>query len=150
MIRTVASTVGRFLSRVSYLPSYTSFLRRRRSHFEKPIRLSKEILMLCYSYVFSCTTQSNLCFWRSTFRFISPLIVLVSQNSNTSLLTMLRVVATSFTRNATRAGIGAKKDSCFRRLACCICRSIIRLRSLIGLFNSIIKSDKSGRQAKTI
>ena len=47
VIELFARTVGRFLSRVSYLPSYI-FLRRRRSFTSKKlliIRLSREIIV---------------------------------------------------------------------------------------------------------
>ena len=43
------------------------------------IGFSREILM------FLATIRSSLCFWSSMYRFISPLIVLVPQDSNLAL-----------------------------------------------------------------
>ena len=74
-----ASTVGGFLSRVSYLPSYV-FLRRRHGFtLRKLYASSREILM------FLAVIWSSLCSWSSIFRFIPLLIALVPQDSNIAL-----------------------------------------------------------------
>ena len=75
-----ASTVGRFVSQISYLPSYI-FLQRRHTFTctsRKLIHLSREILMYFLQYAclekflcFSCTVWSSLCFWSSTYLMIS-------------------------------------------------------------------------------
>ena len=67
-----ASTVDRFLSRVSYhICPRTLFFGDAQLYFEKAIRFSREILM------FLAAIWSSLCFWSSMYRFIPPLIVLV-------------------------------------------------------------------------
>ena len=80
-----ASTVDKFFSRVSYLPSYVPQL-----YFEKAMRLYRGILM------FLAAIGSSLRFWSSMYKFLSPLIVLAPQDLNislrASLLTVLRVV----------------------------------------------------------
>ena len=75
VIRT-ACTVGRLTSWISYLPSYV--FRGHRS-LENAIRFSREILMFLVAIWWS------LCFWSSMYRFIPPLIVFVSQDSNVAL-----------------------------------------------------------------
>ena len=52
-------------------------------YFEKAIRLSREIFM------FLAAIWSSLCFWRSMYRFIPPLIALVPQDSNVALYTQV-------------------------------------------------------------
>ena len=52
-------------------------------YFEKAIRLSREIFM------FLAAIWSSLCFWRSMYRFIPPLIALVPQDSNIALHTQV-------------------------------------------------------------
>ena len=67
VIRTVpesASTIGRFLSRISHLPTYV-FLRRRRSFTSRKLYACLE-----KSLCLSCTLWSSLCFWSSMYRFI--------------------------------------------------------------------------------
>ena len=49
-------------------------------YFEKALCLSREIFM------FLAAIWSSLCFWRSMYRFIPPLIALVPQDSNVTLL----------------------------------------------------------------
>ena len=70
------STVGRFLSRVSYLPFYV-FLRRRRSTTSRKLHACLEKPLY-----FSCTIWSSLCFWSL---MIPRLIVFVPQDSNVTL-----------------------------------------------------------------
>ena len=80
-----ASTVGRFVSQISYLPSYI-FLQRRHTFTctsRKLIHLSREILMYFLQYAclekflcFSCTVWSSLCFWSSTYQIASHADVL--------------------------------------------------------------------------
>ena len=69
-----------------YLPSCI-FLRRRRCFTSRKLYACLE-KFLC----FSSTIWSSLCFWSSMYRFIPPLIVLVPQDSNVTLLTVLLVV----------------------------------------------------------
>ena len=67
-----ASTVDRFLSRVSYhICPRMLFFGDAQLYFEKAIRFSRQILM------FLVAIWSSLCFWSSIYRFIPPLIVLV-------------------------------------------------------------------------
>ena len=97
-------------------------------YFEKAIRLSREIFM----FLTAIWSSLHVCFWRSMYRFISPLITLVQQDSNVTLLraSLLTVCVLSM--------------PLFVLVSCYI------YRSLIGLFNWFIKSAKSGRQAKII
>ena len=81
VIRTVpefASTIGRFVSRTSHLPTYV-FLRRR------SFTSRKLYACLGKSLCFSCTLWSSLYFWSSMYRFISPLITLIPQDSSVTL-----------------------------------------------------------------
>ena len=65
-----ASTVGRFLSRVSYLPSYISLLRRCKFTLRKLYACLKILIFLAAIWL-------SLCFCSSMDRFIPPLIVTV-------------------------------------------------------------------------
>ena len=91
-----ASTVDRFLSRVSYLP------------------LSRKLYACTEKFsCFSDIIWSSLCFWSSMYRFLSPLIVLVPQDLYLtlyalSLSTVLRVVLFGF-----RSTILGSKGSSF-------------------------------------
>ena len=65
-----ASTVGRFLSWVSYLPSYI-FLRRHCCFTARKLYTCLgKFLVIRFSFTFC----SSLCFWSSMYRFIPPLI----------------------------------------------------------------------------
>ena len=101
--RTVSRTVGRFLSRVSYLPSYIFF--------------GDAVALLWESYT------------------------LVQRNSCVS----------SYRRSQSKSRV-------YFRWVACICtvsdknkpKFRVTFRSLTGLFNWLIRSDKSGWQAKTV
>ena len=83
------STVGRFLSQVSYLPCYIFLWRYRSFTLRKVCSCPEKFLCFC------CTIWLSLCFWSFTYRCLPPLITLVPQDLNvtrTSLLTVLRVV----------------------------------------------------------
>ena len=67
-----ASTVDKFLSQVSYLPSYV-FLRRRRSF---PLRKLYACLEKCVCFL--QLIWLSLCFWSLMYKFLSPLTVLHS------------------------------------------------------------------------
>ena len=75
LLELFASTVGRFLSRISYLPLYV-FLRRRRSFTSRKLYASAE-KFLCFLQL-----SDRACFWSSMNRFIPPLIVLLPQDSS--------------------------------------------------------------------
>ena len=73
-----ASTVGRFLSQISYLSSYV-FLRRCCSFTSRKLQACLE-KFLCFLH---WAIWSSLCSWSSMYRFISPLsVVLVPQDLN--------------------------------------------------------------------
>ena len=75
-----ASTVDRFLSRVSYLPSYVFLWRRRSFTSRKLYALSSEIPMFLLHYLIELMFL-ELDVWV----FITPLIVLVPQDSNATI-----------------------------------------------------------------
>ena len=95
----------------------------------KAIRLSRDIL------TFLAVIWSSLCFSCSIYRFIPPVVVLAAHDSNVA--------------------VNAQVCRLFCVFYILLCWKInlkfhVTLRSLIGLCNWIIKSDKSGRQAKTV
>ena len=81
--------VDKFLSRVSYLPSYNVHV-----FFGDAIALLRESYRLfqrnSYVYVYcSYLIELILCFWSSMYRFILPLLILVPQDSNVALYTQV-------------------------------------------------------------
>ena len=73
------STVGWFLFRVSYLPSYVFLWRCHSFTLRKLYACIKKFLR------FSCTIWSSLCFWSSMYRFSPLMIILVPRDSNVTL-----------------------------------------------------------------